>query len=151
MLQRDFRIVAIRPYLDNIRRPVTDALSALGGRLAPEDVLPDGASDQEAAALLKRRGLPDLLLVPFHMGRDATGSPTHGLSTLAFLATVLPASATLPVVMPVSRFGAPGLALQGDRWNDRAGITRILVLHEDELKPPGLLQSRLAEFLYGRV
>lgn len=142
-----FRVVAIRPYLDNIRKPVTEALHGLGGILAADDVLPDGAGDREAEALLVRRGLPRVLLVPFHMSKDDQGKPQHGLSTLAHLAQALPLTAQIPVLMPVSRFGAPGLALQGDRWNESARVSRILVIHEDELRPAAALQARVAAFL----
>lgn len=142
-----FRVAAIRPYLDNIRKPVTEALAGLGGVLVADDVLPDGAGDVEAQALLVRRGLPRVLLVPFHMSKGEDGNPRHGLSTLAYLAQALPLTTKIPVLMPVSRFGAPGLALQGDRWNARAHVGRIMVIHQDELRPSADLQARIAAFL----
>lgn len=70
--------------------------------LAPQE-LGEGTTNEEAVRYVESHR-PDLLLVPFHVVRDAGGQRTSGLELVSELHRARPDFCDVPVLMPVSLY-----------------------------------------------
>ncbi len=135
------RVTVVRPYGQRIRARVFALLEAVGYRVRAEDVIEEGAGDQDAVQRIIALGARRLV-VPYHGHRDRAGAVLDGLGLLRRLHEAVP---TFPyrVLMPVSRFGAAAVEVARQRLPLELAPA-IVFVNEDELGEPGLV-SRVAE------
>lgn len=125
-------VYVVRPYHERIRKPVFEALTQLGYHTPEGWESADKSTDNEVIKDLV--GLsPSLLVIPFHIGRDNDGERIHGLQTLEKIVAARPDLISVPVLMPVSRFGKAGLILHREECRDLLSRMKVLIIHEEKL------------------
>jgi serine/threonine protein kinase len=127
-------VTAVRPYRDAIRERVFQQLERAGLVIEPESVIPVGTSDEDALdAVIASAN--DILLVPFHGHRDASGKRVDGLSFIELLDARVGGHFRWRVIMPASSFAAAAMSLaMSNSSRLREELKRaIFVIHEEDL------------------
>jgi hypothetical protein len=142
------RVIAVRPYPIAIRARVVALLAQADCVLAPDDMIPMGTDDATAIAWLTTRCSlrpPDVLLIPFHHHRDASGASVDGLRCACRIEDELRFLARVPIVMPASSIVVAGVRLALSRHAARpvppALRERLLLLPEDEVDLPATREA----------
>ncbi len=118
----------MRPYPDPLRARVFGLLAELMIHVHAPEALRVGVDNADAIRYVVAHG-PKLLLVPFHVVREASGERTSGLELTFALRRAHPPFERVPVVMPVSIFAQVAFEAA---WRDRH-LAYVFPLLESQL------------------
>ncbi len=125
-------VFVIRPYHEYIRAQMLSTLATLGYTIPEGWVTDSKATDNDVIRQYSGKQA-DVLLLPYHGGKDREKKSTNGLQTLGRLIAFDPGIGQLPVLMPVSEYGAAGLLLQKSKYIDVLPMGNILFLEQRTL------------------
>ena len=116
-----FKVYVIRPYHAGIRKKMATILSSIGGEIPGDWITQEDATDVEVVADLRAKK-PDVILAPFHIGKDKHGDKVHGLLTIQKIIEAFPWASQVPVLMPLSVFGGGAFALVQPEFEEKHKI-----------------------------
>lgn len=130
------RVLPLRPYTPRLRERVFHCIRISGLDILDKDLVPSGTSDEEIVSLLRQHSLAPLL-VPFNAHRTDEGGVLTGVDLIERIDRELPAWRQVPILMPVSMFGASAAILRLAQMPDEPR-RRVLAFFEDDLDDPDL-------------
>ena len=144
-----YKVAAVRPYHDQIRVRIFEALTTANCEVVPEWTTPVGTPDEEVVEKL-REVTPDVLLAPFHIGMTDDQRTISGLTVLRSLQAEYEWAKQVPTIMPISVFGGAGFVLQIEEFRKEHNDETILPLNKDQIAQDDLssvISAHIAKFV----
>lgn len=132
----NFCVIPLRPYTLRLRERVFHCIRSAGLDILDQALVPSGTSDEEIVALLRQHSVAPLL-IPFNAHRTDGGDVLTGAEMVERIDKDLPAWRQVPILMPISMFGASAAILRLAQMPD-ASRHRVLAFFEEDLNDPEL-------------